>query len=122
MLKLFLVALLPLAILFGIGLNGSLTAPDRKVKEGNTGTFEKMIAASGSVAIDLDLNRLNGTRRSKTSKTTELRFGVDTESFFSITPIAKSGAGSVRHMVFHKPTRTIWFGTDANTIGRAMVP
>jgi virginiamycin B lyase len=30
-----------------------------------------------------------------------------------------SGAGSVRHMVFHAPTRTIWFGTDANTIGRA---
>ena len=84
MLKLFLVALLPLAILFGIGLNGSLTAPDRKVKEGNTGTLEKMIAANGNVAIDLDLNRLNGIRRTKVSKTTELRFGIDTESFFSI--------------------------------------
>jgi hypothetical protein len=84
MLKLFLVALLPLAILFGLGLNGSLTAPDRKPNEGNTGTLEKMIAASGSVAIDLDLNRLNGIGRSKVSKTTELRFGVDTESYFSI--------------------------------------
>jgi virginiamycin B lyase len=44
------------------------------------------------------------------------------ESWFSITPVAKSGGGSIRHMVFHKPTRTIWFGTDANTIGRASIP
>lgn len=43
------------------------------------------------------------------------------ERFFSITPIA-SGGGSVRHMVFHPPTRALWFGTDANTIGRALVP
>ena len=25
---------------------------------------------------------------------------------------------SIRHMTFHRPTRTIWFGTDLNTIGR----
>ena len=49
-------------------------------------------------------------------------FDPKTENFFSVTPIEKSGAGSVRHMVFHKPTRTIWFGTDANTIGRAKIP
>lgn len=50
--------------------------------------------------------------------------GYDPKSreFFSITPIAQSGAGTVRHMVFHKPTREIWFGTDANTIGRAKLP
>jgi virginiamycin B lyase len=41
--------------------------------------------------------------------------------FFSVTPIP-SGAGSVRHMVFYPPTRTVWFGTDANTIGRAVLP
>lgn len=39
-------------------------------------------------------------------------------AFFSSTAIP-SGGGSVRHMVFHRPTRTIWFGTDANTIGKA---
>ena len=33
-----------------------------------------------------------------------------------------SGAGAVRHMYFHPSTREIWFGTDANTIGRAKVP
>jgi virginiamycin B lyase len=33
-----------------------------------------------------------------------------------------SGGGTVRHMVFDKSTRAIWFGTDNNTIGRALVP
>jgi virginiamycin B lyase len=43
------------------------------------------------------------------------------EDFFSSTAIP-SGGGSVRHMVFHRPTRAIWFGTDENTIGRAEIP
>lgn len=33
-----------------------------------------------------------------------------------------SGGGSVRHMVYHEPTRAIWFGTDTNFIGRATLP
>ncbi|HZJ01544.1 MAG TPA: hypothetical protein VFD22_12855 [Gemmatimonadaceae bacterium] len=49
-------------------------------------------------------------------------FDPKTESFFSVTPVSKSGGGTIRHMIFHKPTRTIWFGTDANTIGRANIP
>jgi virginiamycin B lyase len=49
-------------------------------------------------------------------------FDPGTESWISITPIAESGAKTVRHMVFHAPTRTLWFGTDANTIARAKVP
>ena len=48
-------------------------------------------------------------------------FDPRTERFFSTSTIP-SGAGSVRHMYFHKPTRQIWFGTDANTVGRAVVP
>jgi virginiamycin B lyase len=48
-------------------------------------------------------------------------FDPKTREFFSETAIP-SGAGTVRHMVFHAPTRTIWFGTGANTIGRALVP
>jgi len=48
-------------------------------------------------------------------------FDPGTERFFSITPIAKSGGATVRHMVYHRPTRSIWFGTDANTIGRAVI-
>jgi virginiamycin B lyase len=48
-------------------------------------------------------------------------FDPKTEQFFGITPIP-SGGGVVRHMAFHRPTREIWFGTDANTIGRAKLP
>lgn len=28
------------------------------------------------------------------------------------------GYGSVRHMMFHQPTRTIWFGVDSDSLGR----
>ena len=49
-------------------------------------------------------------------------FDPATEKFFSINPITKSGAGSIRHMVYHPGTKSIWFGTDANTIGRAVIP
>jgi len=49
-------------------------------------------------------------------------FDTKFEAWTSVTPIAESGARTVRHMVFHAPTRTLWFGTDANTIARARVP
>jgi virginiamycin B lyase len=49
-------------------------------------------------------------------------FDPKTESWISITPVAQSGGLTIRHMIFHAPTRTLWFGTDANTIGRAVVP
>jgi len=48
-------------------------------------------------------------------------FDPDDESFFSVTEI-ESGGGAVRHMNYHAPTNTIWFGTDANTLGRAQLP
>lgn len=48
-------------------------------------------------------------------------FDPDSEEFFSVTRIP-SGGGTVRHMVYHAPTNTVWFGTDANTIGRARLP
>ncbi|MFZ3374655.1 MAG: hypothetical protein WA183_03795, partial [Chthoniobacterales bacterium] len=45
-------------------------------------TLEKMIVASGSVAMDLDLNRLNGI--SSATKLDTLRFDVRPNSFFTI--------------------------------------
>lgn len=48
-------------------------------------------------------------------------FDPESDEFFAVTEIA-SGAGAVRHMVFHAPQRVIWFGTDENTLGRAAVP
>jgi virginiamycin B lyase len=47
-------------------------------------------------------------------------FDPATGEFFGSTPVP-SGGGTVRHMVFHAPTGTLWFGTDANTIGRARI-
>jgi len=48
-------------------------------------------------------------------------FDTTAKEVISVTNI-KSGGGTVRHMVYHQPTQTIWFGTDANTIGRATLP
>ena len=48
-------------------------------------------------------------------------FDPETEEFFGMTEVP-SGGGTVRHMYFHAPTRTIWFGADTNTIGRARLP
>lgn len=48
-------------------------------------------------------------------------FDPATQEFFGITEVP-SGGGTLRHMVFHAPTRTIWFGADTNTIGRIVVP
>ena len=48
-------------------------------------------------------------------------FDPASERFISSSAIP-SGGVAVRHMVFHEPTRTIWFGTDQNTIGRAELP
>jgi virginiamycin B lyase len=45
-------------------------------------------------------------------------FDPKTEKFTHRTPVSSC----IRHMFYHKPTRTIWFGTDANNIGRAIVP
>ncbi|HLU48468.1 MAG TPA: lyase, partial [Planctomycetota bacterium] len=47
-------------------------------------------------------------------------FQPATEEFFSNVPIP-SGGGVVRHMQFDLATRSVWFGTDAGTIGRARV-
>ena len=48
-------------------------------------------------------------------------FEPATQKFFSVTDIP-SGGGSVRHMYFHLPTHSVWFGADSNTIGRALIP
>ena len=49
-------------------------------------------------------------------------FDPKSESWISVTPVAPSGGLTIRHMIFHAPSRSLWFGTDANTIGRAILP
>ncbi|HEU5185460.1 MAG TPA: hypothetical protein VFU01_12875 [Gemmatimonadaceae bacterium] len=48
-------------------------------------------------------------------------FDTKTRKVVSTTPIPSNGAArnTVRHMTYHAPTKSIWFGTDAGTIGRA---
>jgi virginiamycin B lyase len=45
-------------------------------------------------------------------------FDPKTESFGTPVPVAPSGGIVVRHMVFDPKTRSIWYGSDAGTIGR----
>lgn len=54
------------------------------------------------------------------SPNTFVGFDPVLDAITSITPIP-SGAGSVRHMHYHAPTGAVWFGTDEDTIGRAVV-
>ena len=49
-----------------------------------------------------------------------LGFNPGTESFFSATEI-QSGGGTIRHMHYHEPSGAVWFGTDTNFVGRAIV-
>ena len=51
--------------------------------QGQTGTLQKMIVESGSVTMDLDLNRLNGIGFAPGRPTT-LQFAVAANSFFPI--------------------------------------
>jgi hypothetical protein len=82
MLKIILVVLLPFLVLFNNSSNNLLTEQAPEPKQGGTGTLEKMIAASGTVTMDVDVNRLNGT--SGKSRTSALRFAVAPDSFFKI--------------------------------------
>ncbi len=45
-------------------------------------------------------------------------FDPKTGKYGTPIPVSESGGIVIRHMVFDPKTRSIWFGTDANTIGR----
>ncbi|MEZ5429076.1 MAG: carboxypeptidase-like regulatory domain-containing protein [Pyrinomonadaceae bacterium] len=71
---------------FSGGSGYLLTGLDKNVPDDTTGTLEKMIVASGNVAMEINLNRLNGkSSRAKESRPTVLRFDAERGSFFSIT-------------------------------------
>ena len=84
MLKTILIALLPLLIFFSNGSDRSFTNVSQEVNR-DTGTLEKMIVANGTVAMDLNLARLNGTSpRAKESRSGALQFDVRESSFFKV--------------------------------------
>jgi hypothetical protein len=78
---------LPLFLLFA---SPSASAPkvfgatkQTSESQGQTGTLQKMIVESGSVTMDLDVNRLNGIG-SAAGRPTTLQFAVAANSFFPI--------------------------------------
>lgn len=58
----------------------------------------------------------------ETGVSPNLFVGFDTrsEEFISVTPIP-SGGGSVRHMDYHTTSKSVWFGSDKETLGRVIV-
>ena len=48
-------------------------------------------------------------------------FDSRSEQFIAIDAVP-SGGVTIRHMVFDKDSQAIWFATDANTVGKAVVP
>src|SRR5450631_238892 len=76
---------LPLLLLLSNSSGNSAPQSPEKNQGGQTGTLEKMIVANGQVAMDLDLNRLNGAASAtQESKLDTLRFQVGPDSFFPI--------------------------------------
>jgi hypothetical protein len=84
MLKTIFIAFLPMLMFFGNGSVDLLKNTNQSKSVNTTGTLEKMIVESGSVAMDLDLNRLNGRRAAKAGSSDLLRFDAERNSFFSI--------------------------------------
>ncbi|MGQ0539214.1 MAG: Vgb family protein, partial [Gemmatimonadaceae bacterium] len=90
-----------------------------------TGTYDEWPSPSGTAALPYgmtvdDRDRIwyveSGVRPNKL-----VGFDTKTRTFLPSTTIP-SGGGTVRYIYFHKPTNSLWFGTDANTIGRATLP
>ena len=81
--KLVTYLMLPLLFLFCNSSQSSVAGSEQKGPDAQTGTLEKMIVADGSVAMDVDLNRLNGIS-SATGKPETLRFAVAHNSFFTV--------------------------------------
>jgi len=84
MLKIIFIALLPFLALFNNSSDNSLTGLNQNVRDGNTGLQEKMIVASGSVTMDLNLNRLGTGSGAKGANSSALRFDVEHNSFFPV--------------------------------------
>jgi hypothetical protein len=74
---------LPLLLLLSNSSGNSAPQSSGKSQDGQSGTREKLIVATGSVTLNLDLNRLKGSD-SKESKLETFRFEVSPNSFFTI--------------------------------------
>ncbi len=77
----YLLAPLISLLLLGYSSDNSLTRVSRPGPGPETGTLEKLTIASGTVSLELDVNRLSGIR--SRSQIQSLRFNVAPDSFFA---------------------------------------
>jgi len=76
---------LPLLLVLSNSSGNSAPQVAGKSPEGQTGTREKLLVASGTVVMDIDLDRLKGLRsETEESKRESMRFEVSPNSFFTI--------------------------------------
>lgn len=88
---------------------------------GRADEFE-LPAGQGSGPYGMAMDELDRVWVVVTGANPNLFVGFDTKSeeIFSITEIP-SGARSVRHMDYEEESGTVWFGTDTEMLGRAIV-
>lgn len=91
----------------------------------DTGEFEEWEMPEGSssrpYAMAVDEGDLIWAVETGVSPNRFVGFDPSSAQFFAATEIA-SGGGTVRHMYYDPRTRSIWFGTDTNYLGRAQLP
>src|SRR5438046_9838366 len=79
------VFMLPVLALLGSSSDNSAVRTNQKSTDIQTETVEKLIVASGSATIDVDLNRLNdAVSATEKSKPETLHFALNPDSFFTI--------------------------------------
>src|ERR1700694_5041393 len=79
------VFMLPMLLLLGSSSDNSAARVTQKSNDIQTETVEKLIVASGSATIDIDLNRLNdAVPATERSKPQILSFALAPDSFFTI--------------------------------------
>jgi virginiamycin B lyase len=83
----------------------------------NTGQTKEWLSPGGAASRPYAITADDQGRLwvSETGETKMLvGFDPKTEQFFAKIPVSNN----IRHMMFHPATQTMWFGTDANNIGR----
>lgn len=81
MLKTILIAVLPLLLFFGESTVNLFPEIKTTGRQKDSGTLEKMVAASGKVVMSLDMGGLTGSAQ---SAPVELRFEAVSDSFFTV--------------------------------------
>ncbi|MCU0238988.1 MAG: hypothetical protein MUC29_06065, partial [Pyrinomonadaceae bacterium] len=85
MLKIILIALLPLLFPYSSSLDNQIIESNPQNQEAVSGTLEKLIVENGSATIDLNLETLNGVGSKQNKEDLKaIRFSAKENSFFTI--------------------------------------